>query len=124
MSNGGWPEGNRSSDSNRSGNQGRRPHSGPRHRRPQQGDNPWDKSQNSRSSDEASLVVPEPYMNGRHLAYTGLQEYDRSDRFVQDLFAELDHRHHLSSQDRAWLWMSPPELFAAAELWMCCLNPG
>jgi 16S rRNA (cytosine967-C5)-methyltransferase len=30
-----------------------------------------------------------------------LQEYDRSDRFVQDLFAELDHRHHLSSQDRA-----------------------
>jgi 16S rRNA (cytosine967-C5)-methyltransferase len=40
-------------------------------------------------------------MNGRHLAYAVLQEYDRSDRFVQDLFAELDHRHHLSSQDRA-----------------------
>ena len=95
MSNGGWPEGNRSGD------RGRRTQSGPRHRRPQQGGNPWDKSQNSRSSDEASLVVPEPYMNGRHLAYAVLQEYDRSDRFVQDLFVELDHRHRLSSQDRA-----------------------
>jgi 16S rRNA (cytosine967-C5)-methyltransferase len=30
-----------------------------------------------------------------------LQEYDRSDRFVQDIFAEFDQRHRLSSQDRA-----------------------
>jgi 16S rRNA (cytosine967-C5)-methyltransferase len=30
-----------------------------------------------------------------------LQEYDRSDRFVQDIFSEFDHRHQLSSADRA-----------------------
>ena len=101
MSNGGWPEGNRSGDRGRRPQYGNRDQSGPRHRRPQQGANPWDKSQNSRSSDEPSLLVPEPYINGRHLAYAVLQEYDRSDRFVQDLFAELDHRHHLSSKDRA-----------------------
>ena len=85
----------------RSGGSGGGNRRGPQHRRPQQGGNPWDKSQNSRSSDEPDLVVPEPYMNGRHLAYAVLQEYDRSERFVQDIFAEFDQRHHLSSQDRA-----------------------
>ena len=85
----------------RSGGSGGGNRRGPQHRRPQQGGNAWDKSQNSRSSDEPNLVVPEPYINGRHLAYAVLQEYDRSERFVQDIFAEFDHRHHLSSQDRA-----------------------
>ena len=91
-SGGGWGRSGGSGDGNRRG---------PQHRRPQQGGNPWDKSQNSRSSDEPDLVVPEPYINGRHLAYAVLQEYDRSERFVQDIFAEFDQRHHLSSQDRA-----------------------
>jgi len=83
------------------GDSGRRDQREPRHRRPQQGGNAWDKANNARSSDEAALVVPEPYQNGRHLAYAVLQEYDRSERFVQDIFAEFDQRHHLSSQDRA-----------------------
>jgi 16S rRNA (cytosine967-C5)-methyltransferase len=83
------------------GDSSRRDQRGPRHRRPQQGGNAWDKANNARSSDEAALVVPEPYQNGRHLAYAVLQEYDRSERFVQDIFAEYDQRHHLSSQDRA-----------------------
>ncbi len=95
-SGGGWGRSGGADDRGRRGSQ-----SGPRHRRPQQGANPWDKSQNSRSSDEPDLVVPEPYKNGRHLAYAVLQEYDRSERFVQDIFAEFDQRHQLSSQDRA-----------------------
>ncbi len=83
------------------GDSGRRDQRSPRHRRPQQGGNAWDKANNARSSDEAALVVPEPYQNGRHLAYAVLQEHDRSERFVQDIFAEFEQRHHLSSQDRA-----------------------
>lgn len=83
------------------GGHSRRGGSGGRRHRVSSGGNVWDKSQNSRGADDASLVVPEPYLNGRHLAYAVLQEYDRSDRFVQDIFAEFDQRHHLSSQDRA-----------------------
>lgn len=89
-------QGNRGPD-----NRGQGRSDGPRHQRPQQGGNPWDKSQNARNVDEPGLVVPEPYQNGRHLAYAVLQEYDRSERFVQDIFAEFDQRHNLSSQDRA-----------------------
>ena len=51
--------------------------------------------------DDRTIVVPQPYANGRLLAFAVLQEFDRSDRFVQDLFADFDQRHRLNPPDRA-----------------------
>lgn len=58
-------------------------------------------SRNTSLPDSGAMHVPEPYVNGRQLAYAVLQEYDRSDRFVQDIIADFDQRHRLSSADRS-----------------------
>lgn len=68
------------------------------------GGNVWNQRRDSRPDDrdEASLLIlPTPLQNGRQLAWAVLQEYDRSDRFVQDILASLDGTHSLSSADRA-----------------------
>ena len=51
--------------------------------------------------DDSTIVAPQPYVNGRLLAFAVLQEFDRSDRFVQDILAEFDGRHRLNPPDRA-----------------------
>jgi 16S rRNA (cytosine967-C5)-methyltransferase len=68
-------------------------------RRPDTGSSPWNIAGQSPSG-EPSVSVPRPFRNGRQLAYAVLQEYDQSDRFVQDVFAEFDRTHQLSSADR------------------------
>ena len=52
-------------------------------------------------SEDHNIIVPQPYSNGRLLAFAVLQDFDRSDRFVQDIFADFDQRHRLSSSDRS-----------------------
>ena len=49
----------------------------------------------------APVVPRRPFVNGRVLAYAVLQEFDRSDRFIQDIFADFESRHRLSPADRA-----------------------
>ena len=55
----------------------------------------------SDSDDDGTIVVPQPFLNGRLLAFAVLQEFDRSDRFVQDIFTDFEQRHRLSSSDRS-----------------------
>ena len=40
-------------------------------------------------SEDHNMIVPQPYSNGRLLAFAVLQDFDRSDRFVQDIFADF-----------------------------------
>jgi 16S rRNA (cytosine967-C5)-methyltransferase len=47
------------------------------------------------------VSIPRPIPGGRVLAWAALQEFDRTDRFLQDIFADLDAQHRLSSADRA-----------------------
>lgn len=46
-------------------------------------------------------MAPQPYRNGRALAYAVLQEFDRSERFIQDIFADYESRHRLGPSERA-----------------------
>jgi 16S rRNA (cytosine967-C5)-methyltransferase len=60
----------------------------------------WNKSAR-KATDEGVVNVRLPYENGRILAFAVLQEFDRSERFIQDIMADLDSRHSLSSADRS-----------------------
>jgi len=60
----------------------------------------WNKSART-TADEGSVSVRFPYENGRIFAFAVLQEFDQSDRFIQDIMADLDARHSLSSADRS-----------------------
>ena len=60
----------------------------------------WNKSARTTSA-EGSVSVRVPYENGRIFAFAVLQEFDQSDRFIQDIMADLDARHSLSSADRS-----------------------
>ena len=60
----------------------------------------WNKSARTTSA-EGSVSVRVPYDNGRIFAFAVLQEFDQSDRFIQDIMADLDARHSLSSADRS-----------------------
>jgi len=62
--------------------------------------NVWGKSPQN-TSDEDPVSVRFPYENGRIFAYAVLQEFDRSDRFIQEIMVDLDSRHSLSSPDRS-----------------------
>lgn len=56
----------------------------------------------SRNTETEGLVTARaPYSNGRVFAFAVLQEFDRSERFIQDIMADFDARHSLSSADRA-----------------------
>ena len=60
----------------------------------------WNRSART-TTDEGSVNVRFPYENGRIFAFAVLQEFDQSDRFIQDIMADLDARHSLSSADRS-----------------------
>ena len=60
----------------------------------------WNKATRS-TTDEGVVNVRTPYENGRIFAFAVLQEFDRSERFIQDIMADLDSRHSLSSADRS-----------------------
>ena len=60
----------------------------------------WNNAARMTTSD-GSVSVRSPYQNGRVFAYAVLQEFDHSERFIQDIMAELDARHSLSSADRS-----------------------
>ncbi|MEJ7593389.1 MAG: transcription antitermination factor NusB [Planctomycetaceae bacterium] len=60
----------------------------------------WNKSART-AADEGSVSVRFPYENGRIFAFAVLQEFDQSDRFIQDIMADLDARHSLSNADRS-----------------------
>ena len=70
-----------------------------------EGNQPWPAGRSSPAKEnqdaDRSIIVPQPFLNGRLLAFAVLQEFDRSDRFVQDIFTDFDQRHRLSSSDRA-----------------------
>ena len=60
----------------------------------------WNKAAR-KATDEGVVNVRMPYENGRIFAFAVLQEFDRSERFIQDIMADLDGRHSLSSADRS-----------------------
>ncbi len=60
--------------------------------------NVWDRTQKTQESAASVHGVPQ---NGRQLAYAALQEFDRSDQFIQDILGRLDSTHSLRSSDRA-----------------------
>ena len=60
----------------------------------------WNRSART-TADEGFVNVRFPYENGRIFAFAVLQEFDQSDRFIQDIMADLDARHSLSSADRS-----------------------
>ncbi len=60
----------------------------------------WNKATRT-TADDGSISVRFPYENGRIFAFAVLQEFDQSDRFIQDIMADLDARHSLSSADRS-----------------------
>lgn len=60
----------------------------------------WNKSART-TPDEGSVNVRFPYENGRIFAFAVLQEFDQSERFIQDIMADLDARHSLSGADRS-----------------------
>ena len=60
----------------------------------------WNKSGRT-TTDEGSVNVRFPFENGRIFAFAVLQEFDQSDRFIQDIMADLDARHSLTSADRS-----------------------
>ena len=60
----------------------------------------WNKAAR-KVTDEGVVNVRMPYENGRIFAFAVLQEFDRSERFIQDIMADLDSRHSLSSADRS-----------------------
>lgn len=62
--------------------------------------NVWNQPRRS-TPDEGSVSVRVPYQNGRIFAYAVLQEFEQSDRFIQEIMADLDTRHSLSSADRS-----------------------
>lgn len=47
------------------------------------------------------LLAPVPFENGRVLAWAALQEAARTDRFLQDVLAGLEHCHQLTPPERA-----------------------
>ena len=60
----------------------------------------WNKPAGT-SASEGSISVRTPYQNGRVFAFAVLQEFDHSERFIQDIMAEFDSRHSLSGPDRS-----------------------
>ncbi len=62
--------------------------------------NVWNRSARTTDNDGA-VTVRFPYENGRIFAFAVLQKFDESDQFIQDIMADLDARHSLSSADRS-----------------------
>lgn len=60
----------------------------------------WNRSART-ASHEGTVRVHFPFANGRVYAFAVLQEFDHSDRFIQDIMTDLDTRHGLSSADRS-----------------------
>ncbi|MDA1229703.1 MAG: hypothetical protein O2856_02925 [Planctomycetota bacterium] len=60
----------------------------------------WNKAARATTT-EGVVSVRTPYENGRIFAFAVLQEFDQSDRFIQEIMADLDERHSLSSSDRS-----------------------
>ncbi|MFN6311359.1 MAG: RsmB/NOP family class I SAM-dependent RNA methyltransferase [Planctomyces sp.] len=48
-----------------------------------------------------AVQAVEPYANGRVLAWAALQQSERDEAFLQEIFADFDSRHHLSAAERA-----------------------
>jgi 16S rRNA (cytosine967-C5)-methyltransferase len=61
----------------------------------------WSQARRKHSTTESAAELAGAPQNGRQLAYAILQEFDRTDQFVQDIFARLDSQHQLKSSDRA-----------------------
>ncbi|MEZ6059448.1 MAG: transcription antitermination factor NusB [Planctomycetaceae bacterium] len=57
-------------------------------------------SRQSKDDNPETITVSE-ITSGRLLAWLVLEEYERTGRFLTDIFASLDNRHRLSSQERA-----------------------
>ena len=60
----------------------------------------WNKSARTTAAEDC-VNLRFPYENGRIFAFAVLQEFEQSDRFIQDIMADLDARHSLSSADRS-----------------------
>ncbi len=48
-----------------------------------------------------AIQAIEPYANGRVLAWAALQQAERDEAFLQEIFSDFDQRHHLSGAERA-----------------------
>ena len=48
-----------------------------------------------------AVQAVEPYVNGRVLAWAALQQAEKDEAFLQEIFADFDSRHHLSAAERA-----------------------
>lgn len=64
-------------------------------------DNPWNNSRRLNAGSEPLAQLAGTIQNGRQLAYAVLQEFERSDQFIQDILYRFDSQHQLRSSDRA-----------------------
>lgn len=63
--------------------------------------NVWNSSRRASPGSESFAQLAGAPQNGRQLAYAVLQEFERSDQFIQDILARFDSQHQLRSSDRA-----------------------